>query len=354
MKKLKHLAKRGKELGSLKPKSQEVVSEENLPRITNETVASHREEVLRGARKFIYPLQHSRHRIVLITSALVVSALVGLLIYSILALYRFGHDNTFLYRVTQIVPFPVARSGGTFIEYENYLFELRHYKHYYENQLDSNLESEQYKQQLVQYRKVALDQVINHAFVKELAKKNNVTVTDREVSERIELLRNQNRLGSGEEVLEDVLRDYWGWSLRDFERELRSEILAEKVASKLDTATVKKASDTLAQIRAGSDFAELAKTVSDDPAAKTTGGEYGFLIDQGNRNIPPQVARVLFSLKPTEVSEVINTGITLEIVRLNEKTDDKVKASHIVFNLKNAVEFVNAMPERQKVKSFIK
>ena len=31
-----------------------------IPRITNETVAEHREEVLSSARKYIYPLQHSR------------------------------------------------------------------------------------------------------------------------------------------------------------------------------------------------------------------------------------------------------------------------------------------------------
>jgi len=36
----------------------------NLPRITNETIAEHREEVLSSARKYIYPLQHSLQRIV--------------------------------------------------------------------------------------------------------------------------------------------------------------------------------------------------------------------------------------------------------------------------------------------------
>jgi hypothetical protein len=39
----------------------------NIPRITNETVAEHREEVLGSARKFIYPLQHSLKKIVFIS-----------------------------------------------------------------------------------------------------------------------------------------------------------------------------------------------------------------------------------------------------------------------------------------------
>ena len=40
---------------------------DNVPKITDETVADHREQVLSTARKYIYPLQHSRKRIVYIS-----------------------------------------------------------------------------------------------------------------------------------------------------------------------------------------------------------------------------------------------------------------------------------------------
>src|ERR1700757_4024404 len=45
--------------------TEEKVSEalSSVPRITNETVAEHREEVLSTARKYIYPLQHSKHHV---------------------------------------------------------------------------------------------------------------------------------------------------------------------------------------------------------------------------------------------------------------------------------------------------
>src|SRR5438270_7126968 len=118
------------------PEEPKVVEE--VPHITNETIAVHREEVLKGARKYIYPLAHSKHRIVLITGALVVTAILSLLVYCGLALYNFYQYNTFLYRTTQVVPFPIARAGDSFIAYENYLFELRHYVHYYQDQLDRN------------------------------------------------------------------------------------------------------------------------------------------------------------------------------------------------------------------------
>jgi hypothetical protein len=49
----------------------------NVPRITNETVAEHREEVLSSARKYIYPLRHSKHRVVRISILLLIIVVVG-------------------------------------------------------------------------------------------------------------------------------------------------------------------------------------------------------------------------------------------------------------------------------------
>lgn len=67
---------------------------QNVPRITNETITEHREEVLKGARKYIYPLQHSKHRIVMVTLSLTAAAIAAFLIYCTLALYKFYQYNT--------------------------------------------------------------------------------------------------------------------------------------------------------------------------------------------------------------------------------------------------------------------
>src|SRR5665213_2865120 len=76
---------------------------QSLPRITNDTVAEHREEVLSGARKYIYPLQHSKHHIVLISSSLFAAVVIAFLAYCGLALYKFQTNSGFLYGVTQVI-----------------------------------------------------------------------------------------------------------------------------------------------------------------------------------------------------------------------------------------------------------
>lgn len=325
---------------------------ENVPRITNETIAVHREEVLKGARKYIYPLRHSKRRIVTLTISIVIATLLIFFVYSSVALYKLHQYNTFLYRATQVVPFPIARTGDTFIAYENYLFELRRYVHYYQNQLGRDFSGGD-KPQLLQYRKQALDDVINNAYIKILAKQNNVSVSDKEIDARITQVRNQNRLGSNNKVFADVLRDYWGWSVSDFRRSLEQQILAEKVVAKLDKQDTQRAESALLQLKKGADFATLATQVSDDQSSKASGGDYGAPISKTNPNVPPQVIEALFKLQPGQISGVINTGSTLEIVKLVSVSGNTVVAKHIVFNLKDINTYIKPLKEQHPVHTYV-
>ncbi len=321
---------------------------EGIPRITNETVAEHREEVLSSARKYIYPLQHSIHRIVTISVWLFGVLIVSFFAYCFLALYRFHTTATFMYRVTQVVPFPIAKAGSHFISYESYLFELRHYMHYYETQQKIDFNSPSGKQQLDSFKKTAMQTVIDEAYTKELASKNKVSVSDQEVNNEIMLVRQENRLGSSNQVFADVLKEFWGWSVDDFKRELQQQLLAQKLVSTLDIATHQRANSALTQLEAGADFGTLAAQMSDDASTKANGGQYGATIDQSNRDLPPQVMSALFSLKPSQVSGIVNTGSTLEIVKVISVSGGKVQAAHISFAFKSIDAYLAPLRAKEK------
>lgn len=325
----------------------------NVPRITNETIAEHREKVIKKAKKYILPLPHSKHRIVIVTASIVLAAVAIFFSYCSWALYKSQSSSTFLYRVTQVVPFPVARTGSRFVAYENYLFELRHYTHYYQNQLKTDFNDPKNRPQLVEFKRRALDKVINDVYVKQLAEKNGVAVTDGEVDNEIRLVRAQNRLGNNDKVFEDVLKDYWGWSVSDFKRSLKSELLAQKVAAKLDTETESRASAALAELKNGVDFAEVAKKYSEDENTKPAGGEFGFPIDQTSRDLSAQTTDALFRLKPGQFSEVINVGYGLEIVKNIEITGNKIRGAHILFNFKDISGQLNDLRDKHKSRVYI-
>lgn len=327
---------------------------QNLPRITNETVAEHREEVLSGARKYIVPLSHSKRRIIVITSGLLALAVVGFFTWTVLALYKFQATDSFTYGVTQVLPFPVAKAGGSWVSYESYLFELRHTVHYYEVQQHEDFNTDSGKAHLKQLRQQALAQVIDDAYTKQLAKQQHVGVSIAEVNDEVALVRSQNRLGSNDQVFRSVLSEFWGWTVDDFQRELRQQLLTQKVTSKLNTDANARANSALKALNSGTDFAALAKRVSDDPSTKVNGGDYGASIDQNNRDIAPQVANELFKLAPGKYSGVINAGYGLEIVKVINMDGKKVHGAHIVFNFKPIDTYIKPLQAKHPAHRFIK
>jgi hypothetical protein len=325
---------------------------ENIPRITNETVAEHREDVLRGARKYKYPLQHSKHAIVVISTGLLILAVVGFFMYTGLALYKFQSSSSFTYRITQVLPFPVARAGSHFVSYENYLFELRRYEHYYQTQQRVNFDSKDGKRQLQRYKPEAMDEVVQAAYVKQLASKNHIKITSAEVDLEMTALQAQNQ--SSQQELADVTSNFFGWSLGDLKREISQELLAQKVSATLDTAAQSRAQSVLSQLQGGSDFATLVTQYS-DAADKANGGQYGNgNISEASTDVPPAVVRELEKLQVGQTSGVIQAGNTLEIVKLTGTNNGKMQAAHISISLTPIQSYVDQYAKVHPTHKYIK
>jgi Parvulin-like peptidyl-prolyl isomerase len=84
-----------------------------------------------------------------------------------------------------------------------------------------------------------------------------------------------------------------------------------------------RAEELLKQIRAGADFAELAKKNSEDTASAVNGGAMDW-ITRGQT--VPNFEKTAFSLKPKEISDVIETEYGFHIVQLLEKEDAKLRS----------------------------
>lgn len=325
----------------------------NIPRITNETVAEHRENVLKGARKYKYPLAHSKHRIVVISTGLLVVAIVGFFVYIGLALYKFQSSSAFTYRVTQVLPFPVAKAGKYYVAYENYLFELRRYQHYYQTQQRVDFGTTSGKQQLASYKPKAMQQVINAAYVKQIASKNHVSVSTRDVNTQLDALRAQNQ--SNDQELADVTNKFFGWSIDDLKREIKQELLAQKIVAKLDTFTQARAANVLTQVKGGGDFGALATQLSDDAATKATAGQYPNLaITTASTDVPPAVVAALQKLQVGQTSGVVQAGSTLEIVKLLANDNGKLKAAHISFKLQDVSIYLAPLEKAHPAHAYIK
>lgn len=94
-------------------------------------------------------------------------------------------------------------------------------------------------------------------------------------------------------------------------------IAVDKTASPETKAKAKeKADDILKKLRAGEDFAKIASESSDDASTKTKGGDVGFF---SKKMIMKSLGDAAFSLKPGEISDLIETPYGYEIIKVEEK-----------------------------------
>jgi len=99
---------------------------------------------------------------------------------------------------------------------------------------------------------------------------------------------------------------------------------------------VKKKSHELAEaildsVKAGVDFAVLAKKYSEDPGSAAQGGDLGFV----KRGIfYPEFESAAFSLEPNEISDVVESPAGFHIMQLLEKRGESVHTRHILIKIK--------------------
>jgi peptidyl-prolyl cis-trans isomerase D len=88
---------------------------------------------------------------------------------------------------------------------------------------------------------------------------------------------------------------------------------------KADVPVLKaKAEGLLKQLKAGADFGELAKKNSDDPGSAQKGGELGWVT---HGQMVPNFEKASFSLKPGELSGIVETEYGYHIVQAEEKQE---------------------------------
>lgn len=284
--------------------------------------------------------------------------IVFILIFGVL-IYKYKNDSRIVQIVANVIPYPAEKVNGSWIKYSTYLFEVNSIKHYYqsqsteENQQAIDFNSEEGKQRLKQLKEQVLDQLQQEAIVRQIAKDQKVTVSSKEVKEQIDQI---TKSAGGEEKVDEVLTKFYGWDKKDLEKKIRYQLLKQKTSEKLQNdeainAQAKaKADEALKEVKAGGDFAELAKKYSQDSSA-ANGGDLGFF---SKGQMVPEFEKVAFELQAGQTSELVKTKYGYHIIKVNEKKDDQVRASHILIKGIDFDQYVEDELKKAKVSEYIK
>ena len=322
-------------------------------RITNDTLAEHRERVLAGGRKFKYPVQYQRHKLVVNTIIITVVALVVLLGAGWYALYSAQNTSEFIYRVTKVVPVPVAVIDGQQVRYSEYLMKYRSAAHYLTEKEQIDPRSDSGKDQLEYVKSQAMNDAIADAYASKLARELDVAVTDAD----LETFLKQQRQSGGTEVSEAtynaVIRDYYGWSPEEYREAMKSKLLRQKVAYATDARAEKIANDIATKVKGGqTDLAALATELNASNKDTVT---YMAPAWVPKNNQDGGLATAAAKLQPGQISPVVKTtsGNGYYYVKLVEGKENQLRYEYIHVSLKEFNKKLVQIEKDGKLSKFI-
>jgi peptidyl-prolyl cis-trans isomerase SurA len=242
---------------------------------------------------------------------------------------------------------------------------------------------------LSEVRRALLTRMIDDRIVLARAKKDSIVISDREVDEVVKKQIDAMKQEYGEATYREELerQNLTEKDLRDKLREqIRQQFLKDEEMRRLtqaamishrdveefrnvyadtlpsiislshilirpDTMAVRRrAEEVLRRLRAGEDFADLARRFSDDPGTADRGGDLGFF---GRKMMVAEFDSVAFSLTPGRVSNLVRTEFGYHIINVEEKRGDEVRARHILIAFtmageeqKKAVELLDSLRAR--------
>ncbi len=334
----------------LKAKILRKKSPDKAGRITNETVAEHREDILAGGRRFKYPIQYVKHKLVLNSLLITATALLVMTALFWYLLYVAQYNSKFIYRLTQLVPVPVAQVDGHYVRYSDYLKKYRSDIFSLVKQEQIDLNSADGERQSDYYKRQELNSAIKDAYAQKLANELGISVSNAEIDAFITSSVNSKAI-SLEAYEKTVLRDFYDWSLDEYRGVVRTRLLTQRVSFAIDDAAKSKATELQRQAAAGQDFATLAKASSDDQATQAQGGDMGQLpiASQDPNGLIEQAAK----LDAGQVSGLIQGRDGYYVIKLASKDTVNVRFSMIKVELKEFDKRFEDIKKQDKIEEYI-
>ena len=286
-----------------------------------EKVEERREEVLAQGRKFKYPLQWTKHRVV-VNTILIAFVMIALVITGIwLGLYKFNMTDDFLFRITEVIPLPVAKVDGEDTRFSDYLMFYRSSMTSIERQSGSEFDEGSVEELRSEYKHSALTEAEKYTYAAKLAKEEGIEVTDEEVATEFDRHLKIGGVDRSEEGFAKIIKDNFGLDKSEYERMLYLSLLKSKVEIKIDD-NANKIAGQVEKILAesGNDYGKVAEELGDKINYQETGG----LVD--SKNIDGGRASEAMKLEPGESSGkfISINGDGYYFVKLIKKTDSEV------------------------------
>lgn len=327
------------------------VQETQVAKITNTTLEEQRKEILNKGKKFKYPVQYSKNR--LVGNALIIALVIlitgsGLLWYQ---LYKAQNTGEFIYRFTTVIPFPVANVDGENALYRDYLMEYRANMQIANAKKDEIESANNVKALSVLNKNKAMKNAIANAYAQKKAREMGISVSEKEIDEAFDAQRKTQNTELTESALYKIAADNYGLSPSEYRRMfIELPLLRRKVTAEIDKNAATTRDEVVKYLNDNSnDFSKAAEQFGDKIEYNKPGKVRKTNIDGGRSKVASQ-------LNVGEVSKpfISNAGDGYYIVKLIEKNDNEISYESIKIKFTEFNSQLEKLEKEGKVKKYIK
>jgi hypothetical protein cdiviTM7_03053 len=325
--------------------------ETQVAKITNTTLEEQRKEILNKGKKFKYPVQYSKNR--LVGNALIIALVIlitgsGLLWYQ---LYQAQNTGEFIYRFTTVIPFPVANVDGENALYRDYLMEYRANMQIANAKKDEIESANNVKALSVLNKNKAMKNAIANAYAQKKAREMGISVSEKEIDEAFDTQRKTQNTELTESALYKIAADNYGLSPSEYRRMfIELPLLRRKVTAEIDKNAATTRDEVVKYLNDNSnDFSKAAEQFGDKIEYNKPGKVRKTNIDGGRSKVASQ-------LNVGEVSKpfISNAGDGYYIVKLIEKSDNEISYESIKIKFTEFNSQLEKLEKEGKVKKYIK
>lgn len=298
-------------------------------------------------------------------AGILVVALVGSAAFGIYRVYAKADTSGYGATIAKVMRLPAMKVNGQTILFSEYSDDIKAIEKLVafdkaNGGANAALTDEQMSDQV-------LWRLANNVLVKEAAGKFGVKVENQDVEAlKANLLAQFKDLNE----VEKQVQSRYGWTYAQYEEKvIKNYILQQKIAEKIQTDqsaredSRNRATAILNEIKAGKDFAELAKQYGED-GTKETGGDLGWF---GKGDMVPEFENAVYALKAGEITqELVETQYGYHVIKLDEKKSEKVKdekgkmvnaekvkARHILIKFPDPQTYLDDLAKKADIKLYL-
>lgn len=322
--------------------------------ITQQNIEESRDKILAKGKKFRYPFQYSKHRLVIITVILSVIALATFVFIGWFQLYQAQSTSDIMYRFAKAFGLPVGKIDGVNVRYGDYLMFYRSSIKSIERQQGALDDSEDSKRQREYYKRQALDSAIICDYAEAKLKEMGKSVKEEEVDAVVEEHKKIDGETRSDEAFEGIIQDNFGLSIRDYRTMIRLSIARKNYSIEVDERARALSDEISQKIQAGErDFNAISEAYRDNDIYSVESiGEFVDTsnLDSGRAAMAASLANV------GDVSErfVSKNGEGYVFVKLTDRDGDRVKYDSITIRFTEYSNMITRLREEGKIEEYIK